>query len=240
MTTVLLKSAELHLPPAPTPLPGIVLVAGERRLAHTINNMLTALWGNLEELAITMPYSEQTTQLCNDMRNAMRRMRDATNTAMSSHRPAHLLLNETAEESVGLFGCPCMQNGISVATKLKERVPIYASQASLDDIIANLIANAIQAMMQSARKLLTVRVDTVEHFSRLSVTDTGCGMDDETIGRLFYEQFTTKKDGHGIGLLTVFAGVAQLNGDIRVTSEPDNGTTIELLFPWTPPAKESA
>jgi two-component system cell cycle sensor histidine kinase/response regulator CckA len=115
----------------------------------------------------------------------------------------------------------------------------------LEQVIMNLVVNARDAMPLGGRITIeTNRVDIDAEIARsrpklrigtyvqLVVSDTGCGMDSGTIAHLFEPFFTTKKEGTGLGLATVFGIVQQVEGDIRVYSHPEQGSTFKV---WIPP-----
>jgi two-component system cell cycle sensor histidine kinase/response regulator CckA len=115
----------------------------------------------------------------------------------------------------------------------------------LHQTLLNLCVNARDAMNGSGDLKMQTRLvgrsslsdrflnASATHYVKLSVTDTGSGMDEDTKQKIFEPFFTTKEEGKGTGLgLAVVYGVVQAhNGFIDVESEPDVGTTFNLYFP---------
>jgi PAS domain S-box-containing protein len=126
--------------------------------------------------------------------------------------------------------------------------PVYirADVAQIEQVVLNLVINARDAMPSGGR--LVVKVDGIElndlaavtlaegkpgRYARLSVSDTGTGMDAQTRARLFEPFFTTKEQGKGtgLGLSIVYGIVKQSGGYVSVRSQPGHGTTFQLYFP---------
>ncbi|MBK7402574.1 MAG: response regulator [Myxococcales bacterium] len=108
---------------------------------------------------------------------------------------------------------------------------VQLDPAQLEQVVMNLAINARDAMPGGGT--LTLQTCNVGAFVRLTVTDTGSGMDNATMGHVFEPFFTTKQLGRGtgFGLSTVYGIVMQCGGDVSVRSEPGKGSTFEVLLP---------
>jgi len=131
---------------------------------------------------------------------------------------------------------------------------VRADPGQFDQVLANLVVNSRDAMPEGGTlRLETGRLDDPVECAaatggrvkgpcvRISVADTGVGMDSETRSRIFEPFFTTKKEGSGtgLGLATVYAIVERCAGHVGVESEPGRGTTFRVFLPATEEAAEA-
>ncbi|MBP3525163.1 MAG: GHKL domain-containing protein [Opitutales bacterium] len=120
--------------------------------------------------------------------------------------------------------------GISVAVNVDAPLPtVYADANLLKQLYFNILHNAMEAM--DAGGDITVRALADDDFVKISFADTGCGIDEEGISKLFQPYYTTKTDGHGLGMTIIQAIVRAHGGKIDVESGPERGTTITVSFP---------
>jgi nitrogen-specific signal transduction histidine kinase len=127
-----------------------------------------------------------------------------------------------------------------------ERDKVFADPGQIEQVIMNLVVNARDAMSGGGRIRIGIHrvgeghglldvgsVAPAAPHVVLTVSDTGCGMDDETMARIFEPFFTTKPQerGTGLGLSTVFGIVQQSGGTIQVQSTVGHGSTFEIRFP---------
>lgn len=120
--------------------------------------------------------------------------------------------------------------GVSVAVNVDAPLPtVYADANLLKQLYFNILHNAMEAM--DAGGDITVRALADDDFVKISFADTGCGIDEDGMSKLFHPYYTTKTDGHGLGMTIIQAIVRAHGGKIDVESGPDRGTTVTVSFP---------
>ncbi len=220
-------------------------------VAHDFNNLLTIIQGYSELLLDRLSADEAAARLVNEIRNAGDRGMAIIAQLLAFGRkavaqPALLDLNAVVADAETMLR-RLIGEDLELTTTFDPSLwRVKADRAQLDQILLNLVVNARDAMPLGGRLALTTRnvrvaADAVEaspgvrpgDYVLLSVTDTGCGMDDATKARVFEPFFTTKDvgKGSGMGLAVVYGIVQQSGGDIDVKSQPNKGASFDIYLP---------
>jgi signal transduction histidine kinase/CheY-like chemotaxis protein len=209
-------------------------------IAHDFNNLLTVINGCSELLDTTLPPDHVSRDLVADIRRAGERAAGLTAQLLlfSRKRPINLLsinLNSAVTDAVRLLG-RVLGDNVTVETKLADDLPaVKADYGLIHQIVLNLAVNSRDAMPYGGT--VTIRTESKDAADRavvrLSLADTGAGMDEETQKQVFEPFFTTKEQGKGtgLGLATVYGIVRTLGGEIHFRSAVGHGTTFEIDLP---------
>ena len=139
-------------------------------------------------------------------------------------------LNRTIEELLRFVKFELEQANIELATDLDPNLPkIMLDEKYLKQALLNMIKNAISAMPDGG----VLSVSTLQHGNEalIRLSDTGSGIDDDVLEKIFEPYFTTKDFGSGIGLTLVYKVVKEHMGDISVISQKGKGTTFTIVLP---------
>jgi len=145
-------------------------------------------------------------------------------------------LNRVVEDGLYFFEARCAKEGIELVRLLSPDLPeIKADPAQLNQLLVNLIVNALQSMPGAGK--ITVQTRFCDHNVYLIVEDMGAGMSKEVLDKIFIPFFTTKDVGHGtgLGLPVVYGIVTAHGGSINVKSGPGCGTRFEIQLPAAEP-----
>jgi two-component system cell cycle sensor histidine kinase/response regulator CckA len=209
-------------------------------IAHDFNNLLMIIAGYSELLLGDPGLTPGVRSGLNEIRNAGDRGAELTRQLLAFSRkqvgqPRAMSLNSLIRESRGMLE-RVIGEDIELAVRLDpEAWTIRADRGQLHQVLMNLVVNAREAMPGGG--VLTIETCNVHEgagdFLRLSVSDTGVGMDDRTRQHVFEPFFTTKRlsKGTGLGLSTVYGVVTQAGGHLAVSSEPGRGSVFNLCFP---------
>jgi len=220
-------------------------------VAHDFNNLLTIIIGYTRMVLDGVGADHPWHGFLTEVYQAAERAADLTQQLLAFSRKQLLqpkivdlnqVLAHTAKMLSRLIG---EQVELSVLPE-SGALLVKADPGQLEQVIVNLAVNARDAMPAGGRlTLATARVDIGDNglrpapemlpgrYARLTVNDTGCGMDAATIARIFEPFFTTKGlgEGTGLGLATVYGIVKQTGGHIDVVSKVGKGATFSIYFP---------
>jgi len=147
---------------------------------------------------------------------------------------AAVQINRVLKNVIGFLEDHVLLKNISIKTFFEPGLPrAMGDENKLEQVFINLVINASQSM--DGKGTLTLRTQFAVDIDRVKIecSDTGCGIDEDHLGRIFEPFFTTKEKGRGTGLgLSLCHGILeQHGGTIAVESEPGQGSTFTVLLP---------
>ena len=220
-------------------------------VAHDFNNMLGVILGYSEMAMEILSPSEPVYAFLKEIFGAAGRSREITRQLLAFARkqtisPQVLDLNETVESMLKMLRRLIGENIELIWKPANRRCTVNMDPSQIDQILANLCVNAGDAIadvgeISIGTELVVIGQDSCTanpgfipgEFVKLTVRDSGCGMDEQTMNQLFEPFFTTKDvgKGSGLGLATVYGIVNQNNGFIDVSSAPEKGSTFNIYLP---------
>lgn len=234
-------------------------------VAHDFNNLLTVIQGNIDlglaDLRKALGPDHDVVKCLEQVEQSARRAALLTRQLLTFSRrdimqPTIVNLNRVVSNLADMLSRLITENIVYEAIICPDLRPVRADVGQLEQMIVNLVLNAVQAMPDGGRLTLetrnvTIDEDYVHHHAEakpgpyvcLAVSDTGHGMDAATCERIFEPFFTTKAPdkGSGLGLSIVHGIVKRSGGHVMVYSEPGRGATFKIYLPAlaTAPAEPS-
>jgi len=220
-------------------------------IAHDFNNLLQGILGYTQILLLSRDESDPDTTRLEEIEKATQRARELTQQLLAFSRkvetkPRPVDLNQEVEQVRKLLE-RTIPKMITMELHLEERLDvIHADPAQLEQVMMNLGVNARDAMPDGGRLVFETENLTLDEeycethlgarpgrYVLLSISDTGHGMNRETLEHIFEPFFTTKEvgKGTGLGLAMVYGIIKSHGGYIMCYSEPGEGTTFKIYLP---------
>jgi PAS domain S-box-containing protein len=229
-------------------------------VAHDFNNILTVIQGYADCLIARNPSDPATAKALKQISDAARRAAALTRQLLMFSRkqviqPKVLDLNAVLQNLANMLQ-RLLGEDVALEFNYAPTVPpIEADTGMLEQVVMNLAVNSRDAMPKGGKLCIgTAGVEIDDDYARqhpdsragtfvcVTITDTGCGMDRQTLDRIFEPFFSTKEvgKGTGLGLATVYGIVKQHRGWIEVSSQVGQGTTFKIYFPATARENDAA
>ena len=220
-------------------------------VAHDFNNLLTVIEGHAEILLSAPGLASELGESVQQIGIAAERAANLTRQLLTFSRrqvtqPLPLDLNDVIANVTKML-VRLLGEHIGLEMECAADLPsVYADLGMMEQILVNLAVNARDAMPHGGQLLIRTESNRLDAamtqrnpearpgaFACLSLTDTGSGMDAQTLGRIFEPFFTTKEvgKGTGLGLATVYGIVKQHQGWVEVTSQVGRGSTFKVFLP---------
>ena len=202
-------------------------------IAHEVGTPLNSVLAHLDLLAEDLPpevdrhrleiASSEIERVSAVIRRYLRSTRAPT------PKPTAVPLDEVLRESIRVFEAQASSSGVRLSV-VSDPGSFPTDRDLLAQIVRNLVSNALGAVSEGG--FIEVRGIVRQKGMRISVTDDGVGMDEQTRSRVFEPFFSARRDGSGtgLGMAIVRNAVASLDGEVSVVSEPGVGTTVTLEF----------
>ena len=220
-------------------------------VAHDFNNMLGVIIGYTGMILNTMDSKDPLRENLGKVLDAAERSANLTRQLLAFARkqtvaPVTFDLNESVAHMLRMLHRVIGENIELVWRPSPADCTVHMDPSQLDQLLTNLCVNARDAVTDVGRVTITTSALSLDDvtcritpdglpgdYVLLSVSDSGCGMDPETLKHVFEPFFTTKKAGQGtgLGLATVYGVVKQNGGFVHIDTEPGLGTTFNVYLP---------
>jgi two-component system, NtrC family, sensor kinase len=208
-------------------------------IAHEIKNPLTGIAAAITIIKEDFEPADPRTEIINEVLEQIKRLDKTTNDLLFFGKPTQPELTYTDLNSVvkkTLMFAAQHRSGKNIEKKLEldETIPpVYVDPKQIQQVLLNLILNALQAMQNGG--VLIVRTALAEtegkRWAKVSIADTGPGIPAQLLPKIFTPFFTTKAQGTGLGLAICYKLVKQHEGELSVVSEDGVGTVFTVDLP---------
>jgi signal transduction histidine kinase len=210
-------------------------------IAHNFRNILQAISGNTEFLELVCGDKQEISELTTNIYDSVEKGVDLINNLLhfsrrggGGYQMTHLDMSDVVKQTHEIIS-RVFNKSIDIQVRVEKGLYVKGNRSLLSQVLMNLYSNASDAMPNGGR--LTVEAFKKSDSVILVVSDTGTGMDEETLEKIFDPFFTLKEvgKGTGLGLSTVHGIIEEHKGTISVSSTPAKGATFRICLPYVRP-----
>lgn len=207
------------------------------QIAHELNNPLYGIMNTLELLKTEVSPKSKRRRILEMALSETVRLTDLLRKMLSFSKPdeeekQRVDINVILDEILLLVRKQLHENSIKIAASFEKDLPeVVASKNQLRQVFLNMVSNARDAMPEGGT--LTITTSSTRHDVRIEIGDTGVGIREEHLDKIFEAFFTTKEGtkGVGLGLSVCYGFIKEHGGDIRVSSKRGEGTAFTIILP---------
>ncbi|MEA1960928.1 MAG: PAS domain S-box protein [Bacillota bacterium] len=216
-------------------------------IAHDFNNILTVISGNISLSKMIVDDHDELLEILTEVEKAAFQARDLTQQLLTFSKGGAPIKETSTIQELLRDSASFVLRGSNVSCNYSiddDLWPVSIDKGQISQVIYNFIINADQAMPDGgSMQLLAENINagpdiplslTAGHYIKISIKDEGIGIAEKYLGKIFDPYFTTKQKGHGLGLATCYSIIKKHDGDIKVHSGLDIGTTMDVYLPAFP------
>jgi len=210
-----------------------------RSVSHDVNNALGSMLPLIQQMqadlqsggaapavfATDLEHIQKSLQVCRRIFGGM-----LTFSRNAARRSRYGQVRRAIETASAILKYGMSRSAIELSVSAPDDVPeVACSQSDLEQVFLNLLSNAREATPHGGRISVTVR--GIDRAVEILIADTGCGIAPEDLSRVLEPFFTTKPNGNGLGLSICRSVLWEVDGTLKIHSEPGNGTRVQVLVP---------
>ncbi len=209
-------------------------------IAHEIHNPLTIISGRAQVLLLQrdkFPFDSRIEEVLKTIVKQTKRAADITRKLLmfsqGSGLPSEKLnLVQVIEDTLALVSYQTALDGIKIVRHFSDELPaFYGNIHELREVFLNLVLNAVQAIGDAGEIQISACADTQHRLIEIRIVDSGKGISEENLDKVFNPFFTTRHNALGLGLFVTKQIVHRYGGAIRVESKPGAGSLLIVRFP---------
>lgn len=217
----------------PRPIMELIMLAELGRLyggvLHDLSTPLTALILHMHAI----PAIKHDSMIEDVLMHIKKLLQLARNTQFQNNYSS-ISITELLQNTQGLLAHHALCSNVRIITYVEQHMFLYGKKLALQQILNNVVSNAIDAYhtCNTDHKTVTITATQTETHVTITVHDTGCGISPKQMKKIFKPGYTTKSSGHGFGLLLAHQlAHFDFRGDIQVQSTPQTGTSFTISLP---------